>query len=74
MIFSEENYHEVFSDPYHWSNLAQLTNFREKNCVMIGLSMTDPNLRQLLEIAARRIDESKHFTFMQKASIKKLHF
>lgn len=72
LIFSEENYHEVFSDPYHWSNLVQLTNFREKNCVMIGLSMTDPNLRRLLEIAARRIDESKHFAFMQRASIKKI--
>jgi hypothetical protein len=72
LIFSEENYHEVFSDPYHWSNLVQLTNFREKNCVMIGLSMTDPNLRRLLEIAARRFNESKHFVFMQRASIKKI--
>lgn len=72
LIFSEENYHEVFSDPYHWSNLVQLTNFREKNCVMIGLSMTDPNLRRLLEIAARRFDESRHFVFMQRASIKEI--
>ena len=72
LVFSEENYHEVFSNPYHWSNLVQLTNFREKICVLIGLSMTDPNLRRLLEIAARRIDESKHFAFMQRASKKNI--
>lgn len=68
-VFSEENYHEIFSEPYHWSNLVQLTTFREKVCIMVGLSMTDPNLRRLLEIAARKFYESKHFVFLQRASI-----
>ena len=39
---------------------------------MIGLSMTDPNLRRLLEIAARKFDENKHFVFMKRVSIKNI--
>lgn len=66
LVFSEEGYHQIYSDPYHWSNLVQLNNLRENNCLMIGLSMTDPNLRRLLDIAARNIESSKHFAFMKR--------
>lgn len=27
MVFSEEGYHRMYSNPYHWSNLVQLANF-----------------------------------------------
>jgi hypothetical protein len=66
LVFSEEGYHQIYSDPYHWSNLVQLNNLRENNCLMVGLSMTDPNLRRLLDIAARNIESSKHFAFMKR--------
>jgi hypothetical protein len=66
LVFSEEGYHQIYSDAYHWSNLVQLNSLRENNCLMIGLSMTDPNLRRLLDIAARNIERSKHFAFMKR--------
>ncbi|WP_342327615.1 SIR2 family protein [Pedobacter sp. FW305-3-2-15-E-R2A2] len=69
LVFSEEGYHQIYSDSYHWSNLVQLYNFREYNCLMIGLSMTDPNLRRLLDISARNIESSRHFTFLKRISI-----
>jgi len=71
LVFSEEGYHHIYSDSYHWSNLVQLNCLREHNCLMVGLSMSDPNLRRLLDIAARGIEGHKHFAFMRRLSIDK---
>lgn len=68
-IFSEEEYHQVYSTPYHWSNLIQLSYFREYTCLFIGLSMTDPNLRRLLEISARQSNSPKHYAFLQRIQL-----
>ncbi|TON23884.1 SIR2 family protein [Vibrio parahaemolyticus] len=68
LVFSEEGYHQIYSDSYHWSNLVQLNSFRESNCLMIGLSMTDPNLRRLLDISSKNTERSKHFAFMKRLS------
>ena len=66
LIFSEEAYHKVYSEPYHWSNLVQLATLRENNCLMIGLSLSDPNLRRLLEIAAQKQSKNcRHFAFIR---------
>ncbi|MBB1453752.1 SIR2 family protein [Pseudoalteromonas sp. SG43-5] len=70
LVFSEEGYHQIYSDSYHWSNLVQLNSFRENTCLMVGLSMTDPNLRRLLEISSKNIERSKHFAFMKRLSSK----
>ncbi|KAA8679854.1 SIR2 family protein [Vibrio gigantis] len=66
LVFSEEGYHHIYSNPYHWSNLVQLNTFRENNCLMVGLSMTDPNLRRLLDISSKNLEHSKHFAFMKR--------
>lgn len=68
LVFSEEGYHQIYSDAYHWSNLVQLNSFRENNCLMIGLSMTDPNLRRLLDISSKNNSYIKHFAFMKRVS------
>ncbi|WP_347070179.1 SIR2 family protein [Flavobacterium sp. WV_118_3] len=69
LVFSEEGYHQIYSDAYHWSNLVQLYNLRENSCLMIGLSLTDPNLRRLLEISARNSERPRHFAFMKRLTI-----
>lgn len=74
LVFSEEGYHQIYSDSYHWSNLVQLNSFRENTCLMVGLSMTDPNLRRLLEISSKNIEQSKHFAFMKRLSSKEFCF
>lgn len=66
-VFSEEGYHKIYSDPYHWSNLIQLNSLREFNCVLIGLSMTDPNLRRLLDLAVKNPEGPRHFVFMKRS-------
>lgn len=74
IVFSEDAYHKVYSDPYHWSNLVQLSTLRENTCLMVGLSLTDPNLRRLLEIAAQKQSRHiRHFAFMQRLTPVKLN-
>lgn len=66
LVFSEEGYHTLFIDPYSWSNIIQLNFFRESTCLMVGLSITDPNLRRLLDIAARKNNRSRHYVIFKR--------
>ncbi len=50
IIFSEDEYHELYLNFGHWSNIIQLSLFIESEIVLfIGLSFDDPNLRRLLD-------------------------
>ena len=70
LVFSEEGYHKLFLDPYNWANMIQLNYLINNTCIFIGLSMTDPNLRRLLEIAAQKsldIEERlKHYVILKR--------
>lgn len=66
LVLSEEVYHALMLDPYSWSNITQLNLLRENTCLMLGLSMTDPNLRRLLEIASRKSPEPKHYAILKR--------
>ena len=66
IAFSEEVYHQLYVDPYHWTNIFQLNELRSRTCVLIGLSLTDPNLRRLLDIAARGFGSPRHFALMRR--------
>ncbi|MGM3389168.1 SIR2 family protein [Stutzerimonas stutzeri] len=68
LVFSEEGYHRIYGEAYHWSNLIQLNSLKETACLMVGLSLTDPNLRRLLEISAKSIDKPKHYAFLKRVS------
>ncbi|NOR70949.1 MAG: TIR domain-containing protein [Methylomarinum sp.] len=54
IVFSEDAYHSQFIDPFSWSNLIQLNKLSQNTCLFIGLSLTDPNLRRLLDVANRK--------------------
>lgn len=66
LVFSEESYHSQFIDPYSWSNLTQLNAFSSNICLFVGLSLSDPNLRRLLDISHRRNNKTKHFILRSK--------
>ena len=59
IVFSEDSYHSQFIDPFCWSNLIQLNKLNQNTCLLIGLSLTDPNLRRLLDVSNRRNPSDK---------------
>lgn len=66
-ILTENAYHHLYQDAYEWSNIEQLHAFTSSRCFFIGLSMTDPNLRRLLETASFHSEgDLYHYTFLKK--------
>lgn len=63
IVFSEDAYHSQFIEPFSWSNLIQLNKLSQNTCLFIGLSLSDPNLRRLLDVANRKNPEKtlNHF-------------
>ena len=61
IVFSEDDYHNLYSDPYSWANIAQLSLLTSNSVLFIGLSMQDPNLRRLIDIARSRGFTNQHF-------------
>lgn len=74
LVFSEEGYHKLMLEPYNWANISQLNYMINNTCFFIGLSMTDPNMRRLLEVAAQKRTENdgecQHYAIMKRFKIK----
>lgn len=64
IFLTEENYNDLYNKPYSWQISSQLSFFRENQCLFIGCSLSDPNIRRLLEIT--RETQRKHFAILVK--------
>lgn len=75
LVFSEEGYHKLLLEPYNWANITQLNFLTNNTCIFIGLSLTDPNLRRLLEVAAQKNSDmertAKHYAIMRRFKLDK---
>lgn len=69
IIFSEDDYHNLYSDPYSWANIAQLSLLTSKSVIFVGLSMQDPNLRRLIDIARNWGFSNQHFAVFRDPTI-----
>lgn len=51
IVLIENDNHRIYSEVFDWSNVEQLRALTRCTCFFAGLSLKDPNLRRLLEIA-----------------------
>lgn len=68
IVLNESAYHAEYANPFSWSNVVQVNTFRESSCLFVGLSMTDPNLRRLLE-GARVTATPTHYACPRKTGL-----
>ena len=75
-ILSEKDYHNLYKNNHNWANVVQLYSMNNTTCFFIGLSMTDPNLRRLLDfsrsdegISHTEKDVYPHYAFLQKKEL-----
>ena len=78
-ILAEQEYHQLYKESYHWSNVVQLYALGRSTCFFVGLSMNDPNLRRLLDISMNGAGtnegvesiEPMHFAIMERKPLDK---
>lgn len=65
VVLSEDAYHDLYRDSFHWANVAQLYALTHTQCIFAGLSMKDPSLRRLLDIAySQGTKDVCHYAFL----------
>ena len=67
VVLAEDEYHSLYNDVFHWANIEQLHALAQTTCFFIGLSMKDPNLRRLLDVANERGSQTPaHYAFLRR--------
>ncbi len=65
IVFSEDDYNALYSDPYSWANVSLLMLLSGFSVLFIGLSLQDPNLRRLIDVSRARGFNQQHFAIFK---------
>jgi SIR2-like domain len=66
IVLTEDQYNREAANPYSWSNLVQLQTMSNSVGLMIGLSLSDRNIRRLLDVAARAAYKPEIYALLPK--------
>jgi hypothetical protein len=67
-VFSEDEYHTEYSDPYRWSNMTMINQLGRYSGLFVGLSLQDPNLRRLLDVTHRQYPEVTNYAILTRST------
>jgi hypothetical protein len=65
-VFSEDEYHAEYSDPYKWSNMTQTSLLGRHTGLFVGLSMEDPNIRRLIDVTHKQYPDIRYYTILRR--------
>jgi len=65
-VFSEDEYHTEYSDPYRWSNMTMINQLGRYSGLFIGLSLQDPNLRRMLDVTHRQYPDIVNYAILTR--------
>jgi SIR2-like domain len=68
VVFTERHYHQLTETVFHWALTEIVLHLRHHTVLFIGLSMSDPNLRRLLD-ACRNSDIPPHWQVQKRHEI-----
>ncbi len=66
LVFTEDQYHRIARDPYHWSNLVQVQSLTGSATLMVGLSLSDRNMRRILDAIAAAPIATDTYAILQR--------
>ena len=69
VVFTEPDYHRLTESLFHWSLSEVVERLRKNTVLFIGLSMSDPSLRRLLD-ASRNTDIPPHWQVQKRHEIR----
>jgi len=70
IVFTEDQYHLVAENPYYWSNLVQLQLMSSSVGLMIGLSLSDRNMRRILDAIKNSPITSINFALLREPDMR----
>jgi hypothetical protein len=69
VVFSERHYHELMETVFHWALTEIVAHLRHNTVLFVGLSMSDPNLRRLLD-ACRNSKIPPHWQVQRRHQVR----
>jgi SIR2-like domain len=69
LVFAEFEYHQLSFSSVHWAQVEMLNALRNYTVLFVGLSMSDPNLRRLLDASRSASEPASHFLFRKNYSM-----
>jgi len=66
IVLSEDDYFELYRQPYGWANLVQLTLLLNYTALFVGCSLLDPNVRRLLDIVVASRPDHRHYAIFRE--------
>jgi hypothetical protein len=69
IVFTERHYHALTETVFHWALTEIVSQLRHNTVLFVGLSMSDPSLRRLLD-ACRNTDIPPHWQLQKRHEIR----
>ncbi|MCK9225769.1 MAG: SIR2 family protein [Candidatus Muirbacterium halophilum] len=74
IVFSDDDYNrQSSSEMFSWSNIVQLTSFKDSGSFFVGTSFNDANLRRILEIVQLNFQGVVNYTVQKHSYDKNIH-